>query len=172
MSSLLDIKKVWDYIGSNLHRNIKMAKITGYGFWIDIKSLKGADKRNWIICLVTSGLAGGIAGWFSVSLSADNIETFGSMTEQNYIWFAIAEIVLIYTAVYTYIQVLKNQDILFQKYNEMSMIGGALGFILIGIPMAAVSPLISYKIGFVDLFLGFAIGACINGYRFYKLHIK
>jgi hypothetical protein len=172
MSSLLDIKKVWDYIGTNLHGNIKMAKITGYGFWIDIKSLKGADKRNWITCLVTSGLAGGIAGWFSVSLSADNIETFGSITEQNYIWFAIAEIVLIYTAVYTYIQVLKNQDILFQKYNEMSMIGGALGFILIGIPMAAVSPLISYKIGFVDLFLGFAIGACINGYRFYKLHIK
>ena len=94
MSSLLDIKKVWDYIGTNLHENIKMAKITGYGFWIDIKSLKGADKRNWITCLVTSGLAGGIAGWFSVSLSADNIETFGSMTEQNYIWFAIAEIVL------------------------------------------------------------------------------
>ena len=82
MSSLLDIKKVWDYIGSNLHGNIKMAKITGYGFWIDIKSLKGADKRNWITCLVTSGLAGGIAGWFSVSLSADNIETFGSMTNK------------------------------------------------------------------------------------------
>ena len=29
-----------------------MAKITGYGFWIDLKSLKGADKRNWIICLI------------------------------------------------------------------------------------------------------------------------
>ena len=56
-----------------------MAKITGYGFWIYIKSLKGADKRNWITCLVTSGLAGGIAGWFSVSLSADNIETFGTI---------------------------------------------------------------------------------------------
>ena len=149
-----------------------MAKITGFGFWIDIKSLKGADKRNWITCLVTSGLSGGIAGWFSVSLSADNIETFGSMTEQNYIWFAIAEIVLIYTAVYTYIQVLKNQDILFQKYNEMTMIGGALGFILIGIPLAIVSPLISYETRFMDLFFGFAIGACINGYRFYKLHIK
>ena len=94
------------------------------------------------------------------------------MTEQNYIWFAIAEIVLIYTAVYTYIQVLKNQDILFQKYNEMTMIGGALGFILIGIPLAIVSPLISYETRFMDLFFGFAIGACINGYRFYKLHIK
>ena len=149
-----------------------MAKITGYGFWIDIKSLKGADKRNWITCLVASGLFGGIAGWFNVTLSAENIETFGTMAQQNYILFAIAEIVLIYTAVYTYIQVLKNQDILFQKYNEMSMIGGALGFILIGIPMAAVSPLISYETRFMDLFFGFAIGACINGYRFYKLHIE
>jgi hypothetical protein len=149
-----------------------MAKITGWGFWIDIKSLKGADKRNWVTCLIASGLSGAIAGWFGVTLSAENIETFGSITEQNYIWFAIAEIVLIYTAVYTYIQVLKNQDILFQKYNEMTMIGGALGFILIGIPLAIVSPLISYETRFMDLFFGFAIGACINGYRFYKLHIK
>ncbi len=149
-----------------------MAKITGWGFWIDIKSLKGADKRNWVTCLIASGLVGAIAGWFGVTLSAENIETFGSMTEQNYIWFAIAEIVLIYTAVFTYIQVLKNQDILFQKYNEMTMIGGALGFILIGIPLAIVSPLISYETRFMDLFFGFAIGACINGYRFYKLHIK
>jgi hypothetical protein len=149
-----------------------MAKITGWGFWIDIKSLKGADKRNWVTCLIASGLSGAIAGWFGVTLSAENIETFGSMTEQNYIWFAIAEIVLIYTAVFTYIQVLKNQDILFQKYNEMTMIGGALGFILIGIPLAIVSPLISYETRFMDLFFGFAIGACINGYRFYKLHIE
>ena len=149
-----------------------MAKITGWGFWIDIKSLKGADKRNWVTCLIASGLSGAIAGWFGVTLSAENIETFGSITEQNYIWFAIAEIVLIYTAVYTYIQVLKNQDILFQKYNEMTMIGGALGFILIGIPLAIVSPLISYETRFMDLFFGFAIGACINSYRFYKLHIK
>ncbi|MDB9763554.1 hypothetical protein OAB64_00265 [Gammaproteobacteria bacterium] len=149
-----------------------MAKITGYGFWIDIKSLKGADKRNWIICLVTSGLAGGIAGWFSASLSAEGTEAFGTMAQQNYIWFAIAQIVLVYTAVYTYIQVLKNQDMLFQKYNEMTMIGGALGFILIGVPMAILSPLMSYEIGFMEMFFGFAIGACINGYRFYKLHIE
>ena len=149
-----------------------MAKITGYGFWIDIKSLKGADKRNWIICLVTSGLAGGIAGWFSASLSAEGIEAFGTMAQQNYIWFAIAQIVLVYTAVYTYIQVLKNQDMLFQKYIEMTMIGGALGFILIGVPMAILSPLMSYEIGFMEMFFGFAIGACINGYRFYKLHIE
>jgi hypothetical protein len=149
-----------------------MAKITGYGFWIDIKSLKGADKRNWITCLVASGLSGGIAGWFSVSLSVDGVEAFGSMAQQNYIWFAIAEIVLIYTAVYTYMQVLKNQDILFQKYNEMTMIGGALGFILIGVPIAILSPVIGYEIGFIELFFGFGIGACINSYRFYKTHIK
>ncbi|MDC1183795.1 hypothetical protein N8150_01190 [Gammaproteobacteria bacterium] len=149
-----------------------MAKITGYGFWIDIKSLKGADKRNWITCLIASGLSGGIAGWFSVSLSVDGVEAFGSMAQQNYIWFAIAEIVLIYTAVYTYMQVLKNQDILFQKYNEMTMIGGALGFILIGVPIAILSPVIGYEIGFIELFFGFGIGACINSYRFYKTHIK
>tara|TARA_B100000768_G_C11262745_1_gene369550 strand:- start:1248 stop:1697 length:450 start_codon:yes stop_codon:yes gene_type:complete len=149
-----------------------MAKITGYGFWIDIKSLKGADKRNWIICLIASGLSGGIAGWFSVSLSVHGVEAFGSMAQQNYIWFAIAEIVLIYTAVYTYMQVLKNQDILFQKYNEMTMIGGALGFILIGVPIAILSPVIGYEIGFIELFFGFGIGACINSYRFYKTHIK
>ena len=149
-----------------------MAKITGYGFWIDIKSLKGAEKRNWITCLIASGLSGGIAGWFSVSLSVDGVEAFGSMAQQNYIWFAIAEIVLIYTAVYTYMQVLKNQDILFQKYNEMTMIGGALGFILIGVPIAILSPVIGYEIGFIELFFGFGIGACINSYRFYKTHIK
>ena len=76
-----------------------MAKITGYGFWIDIKSLKGADKRNWLICLISSGMAGAIAGWYSVSLSTDGIEAFGNKEEQNYIWFAVAEIILIYVAV-------------------------------------------------------------------------
>ena len=45
-----------------------MAKITGYGFWIDIKSLKGDDKKNWIICLITAGLAGGLAGYLGLSL--------------------------------------------------------------------------------------------------------
>jgi hypothetical protein len=85
-----------------------MAKITGYGFWIDIKSLKGVDKRNWLICLISSGMSGAIAGWFSVSLSTDGIEAFGSMEEQNYIWFAVTEIILIYIAVYTYIQGIKE----------------------------------------------------------------
>ena len=149
-----------------------MAKITGYGFWIDLKSLKGAHKRNWIICLIASSMAGAIAGWFSVSLSVDGVEAFGNMEDQNYIWFAVAEIVLIYIAVYTYIQVLKNQDMLFQKYNEMTMIGGALGFILLGIPIAILSPFIGYDFGFIDLFLGFALGASINSFRFYKIFIK
>ena len=149
-----------------------MAKITGYGFWIDLKSLRGADKRNWIICLIASGMAGAIAGWFSVSLSADGVEAFGNMEDQNYIWFAFAEIVLIYIAVYTYIQVLKNQDMLFQKYNEMSMIGGALGFILVGLPIAIIAPYTGYDIGFIELFFGFAFGACVNSFRFYKQYIK
>ena len=61
-----------------------MAKITGYGFWIDIKSLKGADKRNWIICLVASGIAGGLAGWSSVALSENGIDAFGSIKENSY----------------------------------------------------------------------------------------
>ena len=149
-----------------------MAKITGYGFWIDIKSLKGVDKRNWLICLISSAMAGAIAGWYRGSLSTDCIEAFGSMEEQNYIWFAVAEIILIYIAVYTYIQVLKNQDQLFQKYNEMSMIGGALGFILIGIPIAILAPYTGYDVGFIDLFFGFALGACINSFRFYRQYIK
>ena len=149
-----------------------MAKITGYGFWIDIKSLKGVDKRNWLICLISSAMAGAIAGWYSVPLSTDGIEAFGSMQEQNYIWFAAAEIILIYIAVYTYIQVLKNQDQLFQKYNEMSMIGGAVGFILIGMPIAILAPYSDYDVGFIDLFFGFALGACINGFRFYRQYIK
>ena len=149
-----------------------MAKITGYGFWIDIKSLKGADKRNWIICCIASGIAGGIAGWFSVGLSPSGIEAFGDMENQNYIWLAVTEIVLIYIAAYTYIQVLKNQDILFQKYNDMAMIGGALGFFLLGIPIAILAPLISYEVHFVDLFLCFCVGACINSFRFYKTYIQ
>ena len=150
-----------------------MAKITGYGFWIDIKSLKGADKRNWIICLVASGIAGGLAGWFSVALSENGIDAFGSIKENSYyVWLAIIEIACIYIAVYTYIQVLKNQDQLFQKYNEMTMIGGAVGFILIGIPIAVISPFIEYGYGIMDLFFGFALGAIINSYRFYMQFIK
>ena len=72
-----------------------MAKITGYGFWIDIKSLKGEDKKNWIICLIASGLAGGLAGYLSVALSETGIDALGGIEENGiYIWLSIIEIVL------------------------------------------------------------------------------
>jgi hypothetical protein len=54
----------------------------------------------------------------------------------------------------------------------MSMIGGALGFILIGMPIAILAPYTGYDIGFIDLFFGFALGSCINGFRFYRQYIK
>jgi hypothetical protein len=54
----------------------------------------------------------------------------------------------------------------------MTMIGGALGFILLGIPIAILSPFVGYDFGFIDLFLGFTLGASINSYRFYKIFIK
>ena len=150
-----------------------MAKITGYGFWIDIKSLKGEDKKNWIICLITASVAGGLAGYLGVALSKTGIEALGGIEENSiYIWLSIIEIACIYVSVYTYIKVLKNQDQLFQKYNEMTMIGGAAGFLLVGIPIAILSPFVGYDFGFIDLFLGFTLGACINSYRFYKNYIK
>ena len=58
-----------------------MAKITGYGCWIDIKSLKGEDKKNWIICLITAGIAGGLAGYLGVALSETGIEALGGIEE-------------------------------------------------------------------------------------------
>ena len=123
--------------------------------------------------MIASGLAGGLAGYLSVALSETGIDALGGIEENGiYIWLSIIEIVCIYIAVYTYIKVLKNQDQLFQKYNEMTMIGGALGFILMGIPIAILSPFIGYDFGFIDLFLGFTLGACINSYRFYKIFIK
>ena len=150
-----------------------MAKITGYGFWIDIKSLKREDKKNWIICLITAGIAGGLAGYLGVALSETGIEALGGIEENGvYIWLSIIEIACIYVSVYTYIKVLKNQDQLFQKYNEMTMIGGAVGFLLVGIPIAILSPFVGYDFGFIDLFLGFTLGASINSYRFYKNYIK
>ena len=150
-----------------------MAKITHKGMWIDIKSLEGVDKRNYIICLIASCVAGGLAGFFSVAASEEGLEIFADLNGNNgYITYAIAQIFFIYVAAYTYIKVLKNQDQLFQKYNEMTMIGGALGFILLGIPIAILSPFVGYDFGFIDLFLGFALGASINSYRFYKIFIK
>ena len=150
-----------------------MAKITHKGMWIDIKSLEGADKKNYIICLIASGIAGGLAGFFSVAASEEGLEIFADLNGNNgYISYAIAQIFFIYVAAYTYIKVLKNQDQLFQKYNEMSMVGGAVGFILIGIPMAILSPFFGYDVGFIELFFGFAAGSGINGYRFYKIYIK
>ena len=150
-----------------------MAKITHKGMWIDIKSLEGVDKRNYIICLISSCIAGGLAGFFSVTASEQGLEIFADVKGNSaYITYAIAQIFFIYVATYTYISVLKNQDQLFQKYNEMSMIGGAVGFILIGIPMAILSPFFGYDVGFIELFFGFAVGSIVNGYRFYKTYIK
>ena len=111
--------------------------------------------------------------FFSVTTSEQGLEIFADVKGNSaYITYAIAQIFFIYVATYTYISVLKNQDQLFQKYNEMSMIGGAVGFILIGIPVAILSPFFGYDVGFIELFFGFAIGSVLNGYRFYKIYIK
>ena len=123
--------------------------------------------------MITAGIAGGLAGYLGVALSETGIEALGGIEENGvYIWLSIIEIACIYVSVYTYIKVLKNQDQLFQKYNEMTMIGGAAGFLLVGIPIAILSPFVGYDFGFIDLFLGFTLGACINSYRFYKNYIK
>ena len=52
------------------------------------------------------------------------------------------------------------------------MIGGAVGVLLRGIPIAIMSPFVGYDFGFIDLFFGFGLGSCINSYRFYKNFIK
>ena len=151
-----------------------MAKITYSGMWIDIKSLDKKDKRNY---LISNGLfLVGAIFWGIHLITVDSFlgPAIEEDTTSSIFYGCVRALIIIcwsLAAVFA-TKFMKTQDELMHRYGSYILAWGALSFVGFGIPMAAVSPLISYKIGFVDLFLGFAIGACINGYRFYKLHIK
>ena len=159
-----------------------MAKITFGGMWVDIESLEGKDKSYWIACLIFSIIAGMcfgvILGFTSESwlfeADVDRTNEVSDIYKENswLLYLAIAAVISTFIAGYTYIKVLVNQDDLFKKYNEMSMIGGACGFVFIGVPIAVLSPFIGYSPNFFDFFLTFAVGSIINGYMFSKKYLN
>ena len=64
-----------------------------------------------------------------------------------------------------------TQDDLFNSYQSACFVGGAIGFLVFGLSLTALSPYFNYYPNFYEFFIAFAIGTSIGGYSFYRKYI-
>ena len=64
-----------------------------------------------------------------------------------------------------------TQDDLFNSYQSACFVGGALGFLVFGLSLTALSPYFNYHPNFYEFFIAFAIGTSVGGYSFYRKYI-
>ena len=79
-------------------------------------------------------------------------------------------IVIVGLAAYYYTKFLDTQDELTIRWNEFIGSWGAIGFEF-GMLMSLLSPYLDFKPGFLQLFLAFAVGSSIGGFRFHKKYL-
>ena len=149
-----------------------MAKITHYGQWLEIKSLNSEDKKNYLTSMslfLIGALAWGVH-LSSVGVFYDIPDTENSKS----LLFTLVRLFIVITwgiAAYYYMKFLNTQDELTIRWNEFIGSWGAIGFLSFGLLMSLLSPYLDFKPGFYELFLAFAVGSSIGGFRFHKKYL-
>ncbi|MDA9737091.1 hypothetical protein N9V12_05100, partial [Gammaproteobacteria bacterium] len=88
--------------------------------------------------------------------------------------FTLVRVFIVITwgiAAYYYMKFLNTQDELTIRWNEFIGSWGAIGFLSFGMLMSLLSPYLDFKPGFYELFLAFAVGSSIGGFRFHKKYL-
>ena len=81
-------------------------------------------------------------------------------------------IVLFFIGAFFHYKFSITQDDLFNSYQSACFVGGALGFLVFGLSLTALSPYFNYHPNFYEFFIAFAIGTSIGGYSFYRKYIS
>ena len=149
-----------------------MAKITHKGMWIELKSLDKDAKSKYILCnifLFAGALLFGIHLTAVGGLGFEVSEEISSSTALAIV--RILSLTFILAAAWLYKEFFATQDEFLNRYNEVVLSNGAIGFLFVGFLISILSPYIDYQVTFYEYFIGFALGTVIGGYRFHNKFI-
>ena len=148
-----------------------MAKITHKGMWIEVSSLNPTDKKNYIKAIAFSMLGAVLLGIHLAEVGFLGDESTNLMPEPWLVVLRIAMIALFFIGAFFHYKFTITQDDLFKSYQSACFVGGALGFLVFGLSLTALSPYFNFYPTFYEYFLAFAIGTSIGGYSFYRKYI-
>ena len=143
-----------------------MTKITHKGLWFEYSSLSKEDKKLTKKVLFSAILCG-----FFIGLSFDkSVIIMWSEVLHPSLYYGFPLIVLItgiFTVKYSY-KLYQNQDELYKKYHDFSLMSGFMGFAIFGLFLNYISIYTEYQPKFMDYFLCSIIGMVIGQMYFYK----
>jgi hypothetical protein len=143
-----------------------MTKITHKGLWFKYSSLSKEDKKLTKKVLFSAILCG-----FFIGLSFDkSVIIMWSEVLHPSLYYGFPLIVLItgiFTVKYSY-KLYQNQDELYKKYHDFSLMSGFMGFAIFGLFLNYISIYTEYQPKFMDYFLCSIIGMVIGQMYFYK----
>ena len=143
-----------------------MTKITHKGLWFKYSSLSDEDKKTSKKLFLSALLCG-----FLVGLSSDKSSlTMWSEIFHPSLFYIMPFLALIpgfFTIKYNY-ELYKNQDELYQKFHDFSLIAGFLGFAIFGFILHYVSIYTNYQPSWIDYGLCSILGMVIGQVYFYN----
>jgi len=143
-----------------------MTKITHKGLWFKYSSLSKEDKNISKKVFISAILCGFLVG---LTLDKQSLLMWSEIFHPYlfYILPAFALIAGIFTIKYSF-ELHQNQDELFKKYHDFSLMSGFIGFAIFGLLLSYLSIYVDYQPKFMDYFLCSIIGMVIGQMYFYK----
>ena len=143
-----------------------MTKITHKGLWFKYSSLSDEDKKTTKKLFLSALLCGFLLG---LSTEKSSLIMWSEIFHPSlfYIMPVLTLIAGFYTIKFSY-ELYKNQDELYQKFHDFSLITGFLGFVVFGLILHFVSMYIEYQPEFIDYALCSILGMGIGQVYFYN----
>ena len=143
-----------------------MTKITHKGLWFKYSSLSKEDKNTSKKLLLSAILSG---FFFGLTLDKQSLLMWSEIFHPYlfYILPAIAFIAVIFTIKYSF-KLYQNQDELYKKYHDFSLMSGFMGFAIFGLLLSYISIFVDYQPQFMDYVLCSILGMGIGQMYFYK----
>ena len=143
-----------------------MTKITHKGLWFKYSSLSKEDKNTSKKLLLSAILSG---FFFGLTLDKQSLLMWSEIFHPYlfYILPAITLIAVIFTIKYSF-KLYQNQDELYKKYHDFSLMSGFMGFAIFGLLLSYISIFVDYQPQFMDYVLCSIVGMGIGQMYFYK----
>ena len=143
-----------------------MTKITHKGLWFKYSSLSKEDKNTSKKLLLSAILSGFFIG---LTLDKQSLLMWSEIFHPYlfYILPAFALIAIIFTIKYSF-ELYQNQDELYKKYHDFSLMSGFMGFAIFGLLLSYLSIFVDYQPKFMDYVLCSILGMGIGQMYFYK----
>ena len=143
-----------------------MVKLTHKGLWFKYSSLSNEDKKTSKKLFLSALLCG---FFFGLSSDKSSLIMWSEIFHPSlfYIMPVLTIIAGFYTIKFSY-ELYKNQDELYQKFHDFSLMTGFLGFAIFGLILHFVSMYIEYQPEFIDYALCSILGMGIGQVYFYN----